>query len=486
MSDWVSLIKKIILFLLSIFCFSKLWTGNSASQSQIKKVIYISSSQGDDRNPGTIAAPIRTISSLSGDNKKNVRLMLKRDDIFFESIAGFENCEIEAYGKGTNPILCGFKILKDVSKWESLGNNIWRLNVRDRSNFYGFGQKLSEVSYGCIGIIYDYKKDRIFGNMVSKKAYLKKNGDFFVSEILQQKIEKEEDFKWLYFYWPNNPSELGHLCFSMAESGVRGVKNCNIKDLNIVGFGIHGVNLYLNSKLENCKIDLIGGTLHSYTYFLRLGNGIQIWVGENSVSENVLVSKCQITRTYDAGTTIQGTNTIGSRASNLVFKDNVIAFCRQGFERYLNPASSTATYDKCEFKGNILYMNGNNQFGLDCMNNNVHLLSYEDTARKIDISHNVMYGGNLQFSSVFAKGIEKNTVYVFSDQYLINAPDGSKKLMATDNSSIYEYKKRSLDNSDIVILDRNSDADKQVRKHVESRMNLEFPKLNFDFIFNGN
>lgn len=477
--------KKFILFLLSIFSFNELWADSFLDLSHVKRTIYISSSQGNDKNPGTINAPIKTISSLGGNSKKNVRLMLKKGDVFFESIVGFDNCEIGAYGIGNNPLLCGFKILKDVNKWEYVGTNIWRLNVRDKSNFYGYGQRLSDISYGNIGIIYDYQKDVIYGNMVKDKKELKKKGDFFVSDCLQKQYGTE-DFKWLYFYWPENPSKLGHLCFSMAESAVRGVANCKIHDLSIVGYGIHGVNLSKNSVLENCQIDLIGGTLHYAPYFLRLGNGVQIWVAEKATSENVLVSKCQISRTYDTGTTIQGSNTIGSKVKNICFRDNVIAYCRQGFERYLNPASSNATYEKCEFRRNFLFMSGNNKFGLDYMENNVHLLSYEQKARSIDISHNVMYGGNLQFSTFFEKGIKNNTVYIYSDQYLNNASGKQRKLMATDKKVVSEYKKRTGDDSSIRIIEKDSEADFKIRRQVESKMNLVFPKLNLEFVFNGN
>ena len=47
------------------------------------RTIYISSSTGNDDNPGTMQAPRRTIASLTKEERSGSTILLRRGDTFF-------------------------------------------------------------------------------------------------------------------------------------------------------------------------------------------------------------------------------------------------------------------------------------------------------------------------------------------------------------------------------------------------------------------
>ena len=65
----------------------------AAAYSGFGRDVYISSSTGDDKNDGSISAPLRTIAATPKDGAK---VYLKRGDVFFETLQGFENSEIDS------------------------------------------------------------------------------------------------------------------------------------------------------------------------------------------------------------------------------------------------------------------------------------------------------------------------------------------------------------------------------------------------------
>lgn len=120
--------RYVLFVILALFCIK--------ATAAPKKCIYIS--LGDDKNPGTKSLPRRSIGSLKSDEIACSTIKLKRDDIFFENIKGLSDCLIEDYGKGEEPIICGFKILNNPRRWEFVNNNIWRIELEDTTLFSGF------------------------------------------------------------------------------------------------------------------------------------------------------------------------------------------------------------------------------------------------------------------------------------------------------------------------------------------------------------
>lgn len=467
--------KKIIVFLFVVLGIALY--GYSLKNEEEKEVIYVSSSMGDDSNPGTKDKPLKSISAVP--YKSNVHIYLKRGDIFFERIYNFKNSIIEAYGSGEKPILCGFRILKNTKAWIKVNGNVWKLDMSQNENFTGFlrTSATSDKTFHNIGMIYDIGRDQIYGNMVESLSKLRENGDFFVSSSFKKEKEDRDSFRWLYFYYDKDPNLLEDLCISVGEKGINKIEECKISNLSIVGFGIHGAALSSGTIFDSCDIDLIGGSLHTKSKFLRLGNGIEIWIPKGEIVHDVLVENCQITRTYDTGTTIQGTQTMGSKARNIHFVNNRIAYCRQAFERYLNPIESDAYYENCSFHNNYVYMSGHNQFGIKKRENDVHLLSYEKKPKKIDIYDNVFFGGNFQFSSVFTGGIRTNTIYIYKGEFLLSKPGEMNKIFASDKNALMKYKSISMDESNVILLEKESEKDEKLRLAFKDKVLLHYPIL---------
>ena len=93
---------------------------------------YISSSQGNDNNDGKSAdKPFKTIrKAIQETGKSKLCIRLKCGDMFFENMTGLSDCIIESYGKGSKPVLCGFKILKNPDAWQADSiKGVWRLDL---------------------------------------------------------------------------------------------------------------------------------------------------------------------------------------------------------------------------------------------------------------------------------------------------------------------------------------------------------------------
>ena len=105
--------------------------------------LYVSSSQGNDGNDGlTEKTPLRTIKKALRLRNDNLYLLLKCEDVFFESISGISDCIVESYGQGEKPVLCGFRILKNVMAWENdTLPGVWRLDMTREENFAGFSME---------------------------------------------------------------------------------------------------------------------------------------------------------------------------------------------------------------------------------------------------------------------------------------------------------------------------------------------------------
>ena len=91
--------------------------------SSIQRTLYISSSEGNDNNPGTRDLPRKTLASLSQQERQNSRVLLKCGDVFPERIVSLTGCEVSSYGRGLKPIVTGFFRLKNVAVWEQIAIN---------------------------------------------------------------------------------------------------------------------------------------------------------------------------------------------------------------------------------------------------------------------------------------------------------------------------------------------------------------------------
>lgn len=437
--------------------------------------VYVSTSEGNDSNDGlTKDKPLKTIRKAIQKNKSNIRLRLKCGDVFFECISNMSNSIVESYGKGNKPVLCGFKILRRPGAWQTdTLKGVWKLDLTRKENFIGFSAEnaLEPLFINDIGCLYNCKEDKIYGHLVKDKNQLAKNGDFFTSATFGR---KDTSFKYLYFKWKSAPEELGCICLSTFNHGISFMTNCIIRNIAIVGFARHGICGISNTKIENCAIDIIGGSIQiGHQSWARYGNGIECGFSKYK-TKDITVSNCRISRTYDCGVTIQGTVVNDNNPCRIRFINNKFIYCRQAFEHWITNKNGTEPdYIDCEFSKNICYMMGENQFDSP-ETRDANILSYEKTNKSLKISDNIFYGASYYCGYAFAS-VKNNRVYIYKGQYL-NTYHGKKDyptIYANDSSDIETYRQLTQDNSRIFILEKGSKEDMCFRKKILKKISYK-------------
>jgi len=427
------------------------------------KDVYVSSSSGSDTNDGSIKSPLRSIAAAP---KKDASVFLKRGDVFFEAVLGFENCTFDAYGDGAKPLVCGLKIVRSEDSWIRLPNDIWRIDLLKHKDFDG---KFADGKTNNIGAVYDIKRDKIYGHLVKRYNDLNALGDFWVAGSVEavNVQDKGETFQYLYFKSKENPSKDANIAFVTSGFGVREVRNCTVKNIAIKGFGIHGICMAWNCVFDNIDIDLIGGSVQlSYKHWVRLGNGVEFWITAGKECNDNTVKNCKISRTYDCGTTIQGISKKSTKAVNIKFVNNTFYRCRQAFEHFIRSTDGTTGYENCEFSGNRAFEMGENEYSTP-ETRDADLLSYESNPIEggLLLKDNVFWGASVYFAyNSYTAKMLNNTFYVFKDQYLFFTRRYPEKVIwAKTDADIAKFKETfGKDAGNIILVDRN---DKQARQN---------------------
>ena len=455
--------------------------GYTASNTPKYLSLYISSSRGDDNNDGKSAdKPFKTIrEAIKKTGKNRLHIRLKCGDLFFENITGLSNCIIESYGKGDKPILCGFKILKHPDAWEADSEKgIWKLDLSNENDFTGYSlESTSDKSYfNNIGCVYDSQKDKVYGHLVRSKEALKSNGDIFTSSLYKNEDAK---FKYLYLRYEQNPKILGNICLSTYNHGISNMNRCVIRNIAIIGFARHGICNINHTKIQNCDVDIIGGSIQiGFKNWVRYGNGIECWISSSSIICDNTISNCTISRTYDCGSTIQGKGKDLNSPCRIRFIHNTFIYCRQAFEHFLSDTNGkNVDYIDCTFSDNLCFMMGQNQFNSP-EKRDANLLSYDKENKSLLISKNLFYGAPYYCGRAFGT-LKRNTVYIYKGNYL-NHYHGQKNyptIYANDERSIETYRQCTHDNSRIYIIDEKSNFDKKMRKKLLKKIAYQSIRL---------
>lgn len=439
---------------------------------EIVREIYISSTTGDDANPGTKSRPKRSVNSLSYDERGNSRILLKRGDVFFGYFLRLRDCEIGAYGRGDMPVVCGFRVLKNVDAWEAVGDGLWRLDMSRDDDFTGIPSRLASDGrlFNDIGCIYNPATDSIYGHIVKDMESMKKDGDLYTSESFDFSNPKAAEFRYVYLRLKDNPRVLGNLCFSTYQHGISEVKNSVIKDICFIGFARHGACGMTGCRIGNCRFDVIGGSVQvGYKNWVRYGNGVEFW---SNCYDNI-VERCTITRTYDCATTIQGTGSIPADPRNIHFRDNRIAYCRQAFEYFLNDPTRDAQFVDCSFTGNLCYMMGQNGFSTP-QPRDADILCYSRKPTPIDISRNIFYGAPYFCSRSTNSLMRDNDVYIYSGQYLNYFwIKDYRPLNAGNIDALRQFRADFGDNSRITVVERGSTEDRAMSRKLLKKLALK-------------
>ena len=433
------------------------------------KDVYVSSSAGDDKNDGSLSAPLRTIAAAPKDG---VNLFLKRGDVFFESLSGFKNSKIDAYGEGEKPLLCGLKILEKSDAWERLPDGVWRLDLTKHSTFSGFK---ADGEQNNIGAVYDIENDRLYGCLTRHYKNMRDTGDFWVSDAEKSEVSpKNNKFTHLFFKCPTHPSKLAKkIALLPYNFGIRNLRNCTVQNVAVKGFGAHGISKTWNCKFYNIDIDLIGGSiLRSYKTWVRFGNGIEFWMSEGDPCNNNLVENCAISRTFDCGSTIQGHLGKKSRPKNIVFRKNKFLRCRQAFEHWTATVHEKSVYENCEFSDNIAFDSGFNEFDTPYTVDS-SLLSYErKPVEGLTIRNNIMWGAPAYFSSGGnGAEFEGNVFYIFKKTYIYGTLEGKNCIPALSGADVENaFKKLGNAGGKFILVDRTDSAarEKAIAEHFSA------------------
>lgn len=387
------------------------------------KTVFVSTSKGCDANTGlNKASPLKSISKAISISDT---ILLKSGDIFYESFA-VDNKYVGSYGKGNKPTVCGYKRLLKP-EWQYVGDNVWVISLV-RHNFSGFVVNGSSF-LNNIGCIHDYKKNEIHGRKVQNRKDLDQNWDFWQTQEFANRKVMPEMFDSLYLYLSENPNKLS-LEFTIGANGIS-ANNSVIDNLNIIGFGGHGIAAGTKTTIRNCRIDAIGGRIQiGYKAFTSLGNGIEFYVSADK--ENCLVSGCYITRCYDCGITIQGSGKGQATPRNILIEDNLVTNCCQGWEDFLRN-DENVVFHNCVVRRNLFINNGNTS-GFSYPSGRFkycHVLGNNFKGDKgLILEENTFIGGNYYCTSPFNKKYmshiwRDNICYIKRGDFLLSNYSGT-------------------------------------------------------------
>lgn len=343
--------------------------------------LYCDSINGRDNWPGTIQYPMNSIVNAL---RLHNRIQVKANSVFYENLtykpnngyAVYNRCIIFPYGDGSNPVINGLKSIKSgMRPWirgtfssdgkfitSANSGNIWRIHLSDMSLFSGINVG-SNSPLNNIGTIINIDTNSPCGaRRVPNSSDLKSNFDYWQNYYNNSAYGDGCDY--LYLYLDKDPNDM-HLGFSSGAHGFEGVGS--ITNIDFKNWGRHGAQIQSGSNISGCNFDIIGGSLQEgYENWACYGNGIEIYIlinaqgiqGTDPIVSNINVRDCKVSRCFDAGITLQGSNKnydiTKILAKDILFDNIEVVNCRYGIEMFVRVPNSTvnghkATLSNCEF-----------------------------------------------------------------------------------------------------------------------------------------
>lgn len=447
--------KRLVLFLCFFVAFSQY--GLPARSG----TVYVSSSCGIHESDGL--DPDHPTSNLSGALKNASVVLLKAGDVFYRGNLQAYDVTVSRYGEGVNPLICGYKRIAGA-EWYPVRENVWAIDLLD-DGFSGYVTAGPSISNN-ICAIHDYNADLVHGRKVWKEEELTRDWDFWQTEDLTGK--NPASYNMLYLYLTSDPNDSG-LELSVYDTALS-TRNATVDGVNFVGFGF-GISAWTNTKIRNCRIDVIGGRIYQEgdTYNC-MGNGIEFFVSTD-ISDCV-VEDCYVSRCYDCGITIQGSR--GGRATprNIIIQNNLIANCCQGWEDFLRN-DPDVVFDNCVFCGNTVLHSGNTSgFGYnDSRFKYCHVLGNNVSGdRGMQILDNVFCGGNFYCSGSYNDAYKSNIwsgneCFLSSGDFVLGEYFGRKDVIRMNWSRLFS--------SGELRLYRELTGDSSTVFHVVSRRRID-------------
>lgn len=359
-------------------------------EEEIPGAKYVSAVSGNDSNPGTMAAPWKTLAKVraaldAGEVGRGGRVLLKRGEVFYGSIqtpvlAGSSGEMIwDAYGTGAMPQINGFKV--SLNSWVQHSTNIWKLNITAGSGQYTGNTGQTETNVGFLrvnGVIKGWKKWSL--------SSVGSDWDFY------------NDGTYVYVKLGQSPGAGVEI--AVRQNGFRTSSNLRVSNMHVIGHGAHGFAQYTvnNCHIKNCRIEYIGGSaLNSDT---RYGNGIETWIG----CSNILIENNYIQEVYDVGFTMQGTIEGSNKAwTSVHHRLNTIEKCNQGYELWSRGTPATGTgWINCSITDNIFKDQGYNWAALirsDSIGRGTHVLTYDmELPCQLEVTRNIFQGARHNYA----------------------------------------------------------------------------------------
>lgn len=326
------------------------------------RVVYVSSSTGDDRADGSIDHPVEHFWRALQLNPTTLRL--KCGDTFYNSLT-VDHCDVGSYGEGEMPVISGLKIIKGKpwvrgsvtgGRWrKSAKGDVWRVWLGGPKEDYDGYSPGGSLEANNVGQIVDCSTGEPFLSMrVPTINDLSTDFDFMLGQADGTLSgSRPGDFDYLFV---KTSTDLNKLRIGLASyaNGLN-IRNAAVSGLNIRYWGRHGISCGSNVEVRGCCIDHIGGSWFAGydPQWCTLGNGIEFYVGSGTV-ENALVENCTVRHCLDCGLTVQGSSTTGGiRAKNIVFRNNRIENCLQSFEFFLRGTTDDSRFYDCVCEGNV-------------------------------------------------------------------------------------------------------------------------------------
>ena len=376
-------------------------------------------------------------------------ILLRRGDTFYESIA-IDGIDLKAYGVGEKPKLSGLKILKSIywergtligGLWEEDSSGfIWRISLCLPNECYsGFCTNGSSMLNNIGGMVNLNSNELVECKRVKSLTELftqsTQNFDFYQPVASPMSDTTKDYFDYLYVFYDGDLRALD-LGVSVGTTGIT-AKNCTIEDITVEFWGRHGVSGGSYLTIENCIVQNIGGMIMlNYSSWVCLGNGIEFYV-KTPYTQHCLVENCVIKHCYDAGLTVQGTDSNNSiRAIDIKFRYNSIYNCCQSFEEFLRGSTEDDLFYDCVFEANNSFDPGmRTGFRYNTSRyKRSHLLG-NSTLRRTQMVYrnNYFYNGNFlcsgAYEGLFDQAIwENNVCYIAPGQDLLGNYNGTFRI----------------------------------------------------------
>lgn len=394
-----------------------------------KSIMYFSE-HGDDSNSGVLPnCPKKSIDKWLKNG--NITCLLKSGDTFYTSLTIGSNTTLSSYGGNKKPIISGVR--KSNNKLVSIGNNLYSVTLECFD--VGFIRFLGESDWNM-------KRKVVSDSNVQDGEY------HFDKSTKTLKIYSIKDISNMYIEYTDG---------STGIAVPNGVKNVLIDNIEVYGFGVHGIEPNINTDnitIENCYVHLIGGSFLPYQN-IKLGNGIQIWMYN---SNNIFVRNNVVEDCYDAGLTHQFTGTASNSeyvtSKNIVFEKNIVKRCFWNLECY----NGCDTQDCHVVVKDNIFLDGldiTNGYRENSDTPNQALMLLRTTRGSndiIEIKDNIFIKSSLH-PVAFSLGNAVD-VTVESDRYKF-----SNNIIACHTDKIYKYPPDSIINSitsnDIIIINHN-------------------------------